>query len=121
HRGLDRRYALSDTGAAGARRYLSRPAELQAAIRAAVSAGADRSSAVDGFLHGGRRCDRHGCDVVVRLRYRKLASVLPLDAGFFAGLPDRGQGALVEDAKPVRADPVFRRHRATRLDLPLDP
>ncbi len=38
-----------------------------------------------------------------------------------AGLPHRGQGSVVEDAKPVRADPLFRRHRAARLDMPLDP
>ena len=31
--------------------------------------------------------------VVARLRHRELAGVLPLDAGVFAGLPDRGQGA----------------------------
>ncbi len=79
------------------------------------------AGAVDGVFYGGCRCDCHGCDVVVRLRYRKLAGVLPLDAGFFAGLPYRGQGSLVEDAKPVRADPVFRRRRAARLDMSLDP
>ena len=41
----------------------------------------------------------HGCHVVARLRHRELAGVLPLDAGVLAGLPGRGQGAVVEDCK----------------------
>ena len=53
HRGADRRHALSDAGAAGAVGHLPRAAQLQAAIRPAVSAGADRGVRMDGVLQRG--------------------------------------------------------------------
>jgi arabinofuranan 3-O-arabinosyltransferase len=51
HRGADRRHALSDADSADAGRHLPRAAELQAAIRPAVSDRADRSLAMDGVFH----------------------------------------------------------------------
>ena len=56
------------------------------------------------------------CAVLARLRHRELAGVFPLDADVLAGLPDRGQGDLVEAAEPVRAGPLFRRHRTAGMD-----
>ena len=73
--------------------------ELQAAIRAVVSAGADRGLAVDGVLHRRRCGGRDGVGVMARLRHRELAGVLSLDADVLAGLPHRGPRALGQDAK----------------------
>src|SRR6185437_5918631 len=121
HRGADRRHAVSDAGAPDPGWHLPWSVELQATIRRAVPAGADRRLAVADLLQ--RRRD-HGADVrgvVARLRHRELASLLPLAAGIFAVLPGRGQGALVETAKPVRADPILRRRGAAGVDAALDP
>ena len=59
--------------------------------------------------------------VVARLRHRELAGLLPLAAGVLADLPGRGQGALVETAKPVRAGSLLRRRGTTGVDAALDP
>ncbi len=121
HRGADRRHALSDADAAGAVRHLPGAAELQAAIRIAVSAGADRGLAVDG------PSSRAGIVAVVmafallaRLRHRELAGLLPLDADVLAGLPLRGQGHLVEVAEPVRRWCAISAARTTGLDAAVD-
>jgi len=94
----------------GATLYLPRPAQLQAAIWAVVSAGADRSFAMARLLQrrgdGGSTCLR----VLARLRHRELAGVLPLDADVLTSLPHRGSCALGQDAKHLRAGAVFRRH-----------
>ena len=58
--------------------------------------------------------------VVAGLRHRELAGVLPLDADVLAGLPDRGPRALGQDAEHLRAGALLWRHRATRLDIPVD-
>jgi hypothetical protein len=54
------------------------------------------------------------------LRQRELAGLLPLVADVHAGFSDRRQGAVVEDAQPVRADPLFRRERTIGMGVPLD-
>ena len=120
HRRADRRHALSDAGAADPFRHLPWAAQLQAAIRIAVSAGADRSVAMDGVLHRRDRDIGDGLCIVARLRHRELAGVLPLDADVQPGFPHRRPGAVVEDAQPVRAGAHLRRHRTAGLDIPLD-
>src|SRR6266699_3233261 len=120
HRIADRGHALSDADTAGAGRHLSRAAQLQAAIRTVVSAGADRGLAVDGVLHGGRYGGRGGVAVVARLRHRELAGFLSLDADVLAGLPDRRPCPLGQDAEHLRAGTIFRRHRAVGVGVPVD-
>src|SRR5207245_5717140 len=118
HGSADRRGALPDADAAGAVRHLPGAIELQAAIRIAVSLGADRGIAMDGVLHRWHRCRGDGDGVLGRLRNRELAGVLSLDADVLAGLPHRGSRAMVDVAEPVRAVPLFRRLLASRLALP---
>ena len=119
-RGADRRHALPDADAAGAGGHLSRPAHLQAAIRAAVSTGIDRGVRMDGVLQRSRHRHSARVRVLARFRHRELAGLLPLDADVLAGLPRRGQGDLVEAAEHAVNGALSRRRRDARLDLPVD-
>src|SRR6202043_3741239 len=100
--------------------HLYRAVELQAAIRPVVSAGADRNRAMESVHHRRDRRGRDGIRLLARLRHRELAGLLSLDTDVLAGLPDRGQGPLVEVAEPVRAGALFRRHRTVGLDISMD-
>ena len=107
--------------AAGPRRHLPGAVELQAAIRIAVSAGADRGLAVDGICHA-------------RPLWRLRLALLSWFAfgteswqAFFHWMPMFSQAFLTEgrapwwqDAKRVRAGTVFRRRRTTGLGVSVD-
>ena len=119
YRRADRRHALSDAGTAGAGRDLSRAADLQAAIRLAVSAGADRGVALDGVLH--RR--------VSRWRW-PFASWLAFGTeswqAFFHWMPMFSQAFLTEGKAPWwKLQSLFALVRISAapnswLDIPLD-
>ena len=111
HRVAGRRHADPAADAADPGRHLPRAVELQAAIRPAVSAGADRGVAMDGVFHGGNCRGRDGRCVVARLRHRELAGVLSLAADVFAGLPHRRPRAVGQDAEHFCAGALFRRQR----------
>jgi Glycosyltransferase family 87 len=72
------------------------------------------------FIHGRGSYGPDGAGILARLRHRKLAGLLPLDADVFASLPHRRQGSLVEAAEPVFAGAVFWRQRTIGMGFPRD-
>ena len=61
------------------------------------------------FISAARHDRRARFRLLARLRHRELAGVRPLDADVLAGLPQRGQGDLVEAAEPLLAGALPRR------------
>ena len=116
HRSADRRHARTAGAAAGACRYLSRTAHLQAAIRFAVSLGPDRGPA----LAHDPRCRDDGdwaCrTVLARLRQRELAGLRALDADHQPHRAWRRPCRLWPAAKRIRFHSRARRRRAVGLE-----